>query len=166
MYPSVAIVASGLDENPILVFKCRNVGWKFWENLRETKTWNYAIRHFKCCHFYLLRSNMRTRDSYVTTQEPHVSGLIVQTDLLKISVIDVSVSLSVSSPVKLLDSGVMRMIMSPLLLLLLPLAVLGQTAPTPVVLWHGMGDSAAGMIGIAVCRLRETVGLIVMTGSG
>jgi len=42
------------------------------------------------------------------------------------------------------------MIMSPLLLLLLlPLAVLGQTAPTPVVLWHGMGDSAAGMIGIA-----------------
>ena len=60
----------------------------------------------------------------------------------------------------------MRMIMSPLLLLLLPLAVLGQTAPTPVVLWHGMGDSAAGMIGIAVCRLRETVGLIVMTVSG
>ena len=61
----------------------------------------------------------------------------------------------------------MRMSMSPLLLLLLlPLAVLGQTAPTPVVLWHGMGDSAAGMIGIAVCRLRETVGLIVMTGSG
>ena len=86
----------------------------------------------------------------MTTQEPHVSGLIVQTDLLKISVIDVSVSLSVSSPVLLLDSGVMRMIMSPLLLLLLPLAVLGQTAPTPVVLWHGMGDSAAGMIGIAV----------------
>ena len=79
-----------------------------------------------------------------------MSGLIVQTDLLKISVIDVSVSLSVSSPVLLLDSGVMRMIMSPLLLLLLPLAVLGQTAPTPVVLWHGMGDSAAGMIGIAV----------------
>merc|ERR1719400_1941042 len=28
-------------------------------------------------------------------------------------------------------------------------AVLAQEAPTPVVLWHGMGDSAAGMIGIA-----------------
>ena len=33
------------------------------------------------------------------------------------------------------------------------LAVLGQTdPPTPVVLWHGMGDSAAGMIGIQVGR--------------
>ena len=31
------------------------------------------------------------------------------------------------------------------------LAVLAQDGPTPVVLWHGMGDSAAGMIGIAVC---------------
>ena len=29
-------------------------------------------------------------------------------------------------------------------------AVVGQDAPVPVVLWHGMGDSAAGMIGIAV----------------
>merc|ERR1711936_1055217 len=28
-------------------------------------------------------------------------------------------------------------------------AVVGQDAPVPVVLWHGMGDSAAGMIGIA-----------------
>ena len=36
------------------------------------------------------------------------------------------------------------------LTLLQTLAVLGQEAPTPVVLWHGMGDSAAGMIGIAV----------------
>ena len=33
------------------------------------------------------------------------------------------------------------------------LAVLAQDAPTPVVLWHGMGDSAAGMIGIAVWQL-------------
>ena len=30
------------------------------------------------------------------------------------------------------------------------LAVVAQDAPVPVVLWHGMGDSAAGMIGIAV----------------
>merc|ERR1719438_773569 len=29
------------------------------------------------------------------------------------------------------------------------LAVVAQDAPVPVVLWHGMGDSAAGMIGIA-----------------
>ena len=28
--------------------------------------------------------------------------------------------------------------------------VSGQDAPVPVVLWHGMGDSAAGMVGIAV----------------
>ena len=40
--------------------------------------------------------------------------------------------------------------MTPLLLLLAAQALLAQEAPTPVVLWHGMGDSAAGMIGIAV----------------
>ena len=26
------------------------------------------------------------------------------------------------------------------------------STPVPVVLWHGMGDTAAGMIGIEVCR--------------
>ena len=40
--------------------------------------------------------------------------------------------------------------MTPLLLLLTAQALFAQEAPTPVVLWHGMGDSAAGMIGIAV----------------
>jgi len=39
--------------------------------------------------------------------------------------------------------------MTPLLLLLTAQALFAQEAPTPVVLWHGMGDSAAGMIGIA-----------------
>ena len=43
--------------------------------------------------------------------------------------------------------------MSPLTSLVLlavqAVGALGQ-APVPVVLWHGMGDSAAGMIGIAV----------------
>jgi len=57
------------------------------------------------------------------------------------------------------------------------LAVLGQDAPTPVVLWHGMGDSAAGMIGIAniiednipdvyVYRIMIGGNLIVDTESG
>jgi len=58
------------------------------------------------------------------------------------------------------------------------LAVLGQTdPPTPVVLWHGMGDSAAGMIGIQniiqdnipdvyVYRIMIGGNLIVDTESG
>jgi hypothetical protein len=27
-----------------------------------------------------------------------------------------------------------------------------KATPVPVVLWHGMGDSAAGMTGIEVCK--------------
>ena len=40
--------------------------------------------------------------------------------------------------------------MTPLLCLLLAASLPAALASTPVVLWHGMGDSAAGMIGIAV----------------
>lgn len=40
--------------------------------------------------------------------------------------------------------------MRAVLLLLVTAQALAQDAPTPVVLWHGMGDSAAGMVGIAV----------------
>lgn len=36
-----------------------------------------------------------------------------------------------------------------LLLLVTAQALMAQDSPTPVVLWHGMGDSAAGMVGIA-----------------
>ena len=39
------------------------------------------------------------------------------------------------------------------LLLVTAQALLAQDAPTPVVLWHGMGDSAAGMVGIAVSNV-------------
>jgi len=39
--------------------------------------------------------------------------------------------------------------MRAVLLLLVTAQALAQDAPTPVVLWHGMGDSAAGMVGIA-----------------
>ena len=39
------------------------------------------------------------------------------------------------------------------LLLMMAQALLAQDAPTPVVLWHGMGDSAAGMVGIAVSNV-------------
>ena len=47
------------------------------------------------------------------------------------------------------------------------LAVLGQDGPTPVVLWHGMGDSAAGMIGIAVTDfiLQRPVGVTLVSGA-
>ena len=37
-----------------------------------------------------------------------------------------------------------------LLLVVTVQALMAQDSPTPVVLWHGMGDSAAGMVGIAV----------------
>ena len=40
--------------------------------------------------------------------------------------------------------------MTPHLCLLLAASLPAALASTPVVLWHGMGDSAAGMIGIAV----------------
>ena len=50
------------------------------------------------------------------------------------------------------------------LLLVTAQALLAQDAPTPVVLWHGMGDSAAGMVGIAVsiimCHLSMCYGRI------
>ena len=43
------------------------------------------------------------------------------------------------------------MMMSIVVVSLLTIALVsGQDAPVPVVLWHGMGDSAAGMVGIAV----------------
>ena len=42
------------------------------------------------------------------------------------------------------------MTMTPHLCLLLAASLPAALASTPVVLWHGMGDSAAGMIGIAV----------------
>ena len=48
------------------------------------------------------------------------------------------------------------------------LAVLGQTdPPTPVVLWHGMGDSAAGMIGIQVIQtVPESLERVFIACSG
>ena len=46
-----------------------------------------------------------------------------------------------------------------LLLLVTAQALLAQDAPTPVVLWHGMGDSAAGMVGIAVSNSHSAVSL-------
>ena len=51
----------------------------------------------------------------------------------------------------------------------LAVAVLGQDGPTPVVLWHGMGDSAAGMIGIAVtlalyCRQTSPCDKVISRG--
>jgi len=63
------------------------------------------------------------------------------------------------------------------LLLMMAQALLAQDAPTPVVLWHGMGDSAAGMVGIAniikdvipdvyVHRIMIGGNLIVDTESG
>ena len=53
---------------------------------------------------------------------------------------------SVSSP----QSAVTMTTMTPLLCLLLAASLPAALASTPVVLWHGMDDSAAGMIGIAV----------------
>ena len=47
-----------------------------------------------------------------------------------------------------------------LLLLVTAQALMAQDSPTPVVLWHGMGDSAAGMVGIAVstnCYLDHVI---------
>ena len=44
-----------------------------------------------------------------------------------------------------------------LLLLVTAQALMAQDSPTPVVLWHGMGDSAAGMVGIAVSRYPVNV---------
>ena len=45
-------------------------------------------------------------------------------------------------------NSVLSIVSSVLLLLCSPCSC--QDAPVPVVLWHGMGDSAAGMVGIAV----------------
>ena len=42
-----------------------------------------------------------------------------------------------------------------LALLVTAQALMAQDTPTPVVLWHGMGDSAAGMVGIAVSMLCD-----------
>jgi len=67
--------------------------------------------------------------------------------------------------------------MRAVLLLLVTAQALAQDAPTPVVLWHGMGDSAAGMVGIAniikdvipdiyVHRIMIGGNLIVDTESG
>ena len=39
--------------------------------------------------------------------------------------------------------------------------VSGQDAPVPVVLWHGMGDSAAGMVGIAVSEFINIVTRVI-----
>ena len=42
------------------------------------------------------------------------------------------------------------MLKSSIIILISASVCLSQDSPVPVVLWHGMGDSAAGMVGIAV----------------
>ena len=69
---------------------------------------------------------------------------------------DVSVLLCLIVSINM--NSVLCIVSSVLLLLCSPCS--GQDAPVPVVLWHGMGDSAAGMIGIAVRK-----GLIIITSS-
>ena len=54
------------------------------------------------------------------------------------------------SPLRSPQSVLTMTTMTPLLCLLLAASLPAALASTPVVLWHGMGDSAAGMIGIAV----------------
>ena len=52
------------------------------------------------------------------------------------------------------------------LLLMMAQALLAQDAPTPVVLWHGMGDSAAGMVGIAVSNVSNSRNVTCVTEGG
>ena len=54
------------------------------------------------------------------------------------------------SPLSSVSSPQSAVTMTPHLCLLLAASLPAALASTPVVLWHGMGDSAAGMIGIAV----------------
>ena len=81
----------------------------------------------------------------MATRDPCIL-LFAQDDDKVLSPVSVSPLSSVSSP----QSAVTMTTMTPHLCLLLAASLPAALASTPVVLWHGMGDSAAGMIGIAV----------------